>query len=242
MKNKVFSRPVFYAIIVTYIILGYMTLGWGDQVATLMFDEDRYFENFGAFSLFVSSILFFYAFFLARKHRIGAGIFWGRLLTYLGLALLFFFGAGEEISWGQRIFGIAQPEILAEQNVQDELNIHNLAFFENSYLLKSDTIFTVFWFGFAIIIPLLSALSAGFRRFAEKWMPITYWGIGALFLFNYACAGISKIAFKSAYDFPDVPFVQALQEVKESNYELLFVFLAWFVLWELYRLIEKGQK
>jgi hypothetical protein len=225
-----------------YFILAYTTLTFGDQVAALLFDEDHYFENVGALSLFIASVIFFYAFFLTRKHRIGAGIFWGRLLTYLGLAILFFFGAGEEISWGQRIFGIAQPEILAEQNVQGELNIHNLAFFENSNLLKSDTIFTYFWFGFAVIVPLFSVLSTGFRRFAEKWTPITHWGIGALFLFNYACAGISKIIFQTFYDFPEIPFVQALQEVKESNYELLFVFLAWFVLWELNQLIEKEQK
>lgn len=242
MKKETGSfKPAIYLILAIYFLVGYSTLTWGSQFSDFLYQEDRYFENVGAIALFITSILFFYAFFLAWRQRAGAGIFWGRLAAYLGLALLFFFGAGEEISWGQRIFNIAQPEILVEQNVQEELNIHNLAIFESSYLLKADTIFTAFWFGFAVIVPLFSALSAGFRRFAEKWIPITHWSIGALFLFNYACAGISKIVFRSAYDFPDIPFVQALQEVKESNYELLFIFLAWFVIWELVRLIEKGR-
>jgi hypothetical protein len=41
-----------------------------------------------------------------------------------GCVLLF--GAGEEISWGQRIFGIETPEFLAEANAQKETNLHNL--------------------------------------------------------------------------------------------------------------------
>ena len=32
---------------------------------------------------------------------------------------------GEEISWGQRLFGIATPEALKETNLQNEINLHN---------------------------------------------------------------------------------------------------------------------
>ncbi|MEM6498571.1 MAG: hypothetical protein AAF709_17830, partial [Pseudomonadota bacterium] len=41
-------------------------------------------------------------------------------------ALLFFFAAGEEISWGQRIFGWESSEFFVERNYQAETNIHNL--------------------------------------------------------------------------------------------------------------------
>lgn len=37
-----------------------------------------------------------------------------------------FFGMGEEISWGQRIFDIETPEAWAEVNYQAETNLHNL--------------------------------------------------------------------------------------------------------------------
>ncbi len=41
-------------------------------------------------------------------------------------ALAFFFGAGEEISWGQRIFGWETSEAMKAINRQDETTIHNI--------------------------------------------------------------------------------------------------------------------
>ncbi len=43
-----------------------------------------------------------------------------------GLALFFFMCAGEEISWGQRVFGFATPERVLRYNEQGEFNLHNL--------------------------------------------------------------------------------------------------------------------
>jgi len=42
------------------------------------------------------------------------------------LALFTFFGAGEEISWGQRIFNIESSEWFLQNNAQAETNLHNL--------------------------------------------------------------------------------------------------------------------
>lgn len=42
------------------------------------------------------------------------------------LTLLCLFGAGEEISWGQRLFGLETPDYLKDRNAQGELGIHNL--------------------------------------------------------------------------------------------------------------------
>ncbi|MFT5260454.1 MAG: hypothetical protein ACI9J2_002891 [Saprospiraceae bacterium] len=42
------------------------------------------------------------------------------------ITIVFMFGAGEEISWGQRIFDIETSEWFAENNVQGEMNLHNL--------------------------------------------------------------------------------------------------------------------
>jgi len=36
------------------------------------------------------------------------------------------FLAGEEISWGQRLFGLETPSRLREVNVQEELTVHNI--------------------------------------------------------------------------------------------------------------------
>lgn len=50
--------------------------------------------------------------------------------VFLALSLGFFFIAGEEISWGQRILEIETPEELAQKNIQGEITIHNLNFIQ----------------------------------------------------------------------------------------------------------------
>src|SRR5262245_52630952 len=54
-------------------------------------------------------------------------------LIYLLLALGAFFVAGEEISWGQRIFGWGTPEALDEINHQGETNVHNIRWVQSAY-------------------------------------------------------------------------------------------------------------
>jgi hypothetical protein len=43
-------------------------------------------------------------------------------------ALLMFVFMGEEISWGQQLFGFETPEAIRDANLQDEFNIHNIGF------------------------------------------------------------------------------------------------------------------
>ena len=47
---------------------------------------------------------------------------WGALLT---LACIYF--AGEELSWGQHLFGWSTPESVARLNDQQETNLHNMS-------------------------------------------------------------------------------------------------------------------
>ncbi|MBN1268822.1 MAG: hypothetical protein JXB04_04485 [Kiritimatiellae bacterium] len=75
-----------------------------------------------------------------------------RSLAYLAfLALFFFVCAGEELSWGQRLFGFQTPERVADLNTQNEFNIHNL---EIEHFHPKDI---VSWFMklFGIILPLV---------------------------------------------------------------------------------------
>ena len=50
---------------------------------------------------------------------------------YLALATVFFLGAMEEISWGQRIFDWGTPAVFEEVNFQDETTLHNVNFANN---------------------------------------------------------------------------------------------------------------
>jgi hypothetical protein len=42
------------------------------------------------------------------------------------LATVLLFAAGEEVSWGQRLFDLETPQVLVDGNRQDELNLHNV--------------------------------------------------------------------------------------------------------------------
>ena len=50
---------------------------------------------------------------------------------FLVMAVAFFLGAMEEISWGQRLFGWGTPSAIERINFQDETTIHNVNFANN---------------------------------------------------------------------------------------------------------------
>jgi hypothetical protein len=82
---------------------------------------------------------------LRFRHKAGR-----KTLAFFALLGLFFFVCGgEEISWGQRIFGFETPEKVAAVNEQGEFNIHNL---EMEHFHPKDI---VSWFMklFGIILP-----------------------------------------------------------------------------------------
>ena len=232
-KNNIVFKPATYIILTLYITLAYPVLATGNNGVAAMLPEDHYFENVGAISLFVTSILFFYGFLLARKSLDRIWVALVKQMVYLGLALLFFFGAGEEISWGQRIFGFKTPQALAQVNKQDELNLHNLTVMENSKFFTADRMFDVFWFLFGVLIPAIALVAPAFKRFAGKFMPIVYWGMGFLFLYNFLWAKLAKIFFRTVYTFDKISLVQAIQEVKESNYAVIFILVALYAIWDL---------
>jgi len=83
--------------------------------------EDRLVENATAVFLLVASLVL-----VANAARlVSRGARRAASLTAF-YALLFFFAAGEEISWGQRIFEWEPGEFFAENNYQGETNLHNL--------------------------------------------------------------------------------------------------------------------
>lgn len=232
-------HPLFYCLVLFYIILGYLTLGFDIQWMPFLYREDGYFEYAGAVSLFIASIVLFYTFWKALKTRADTGMHWIKLTVYLGMALLFFFGAGEEISWGQRIFNIETPEVLMEVNAQEEISVHNLIIFTD---IGVEDLFNLFWMVVIVLIPFMTVVWRKFRVWAEKFIPIVYWSVGALFLFNYLLAKLVKIVYVSIYSYSRVPFVQAVQEIKESHYSFLLIFFSVFLLWSLNQTINNSSK
>ncbi len=83
--------------------------------------EDHFIEWMQFIGLAAGAFLCYYRTWMLRHKR--SVIF---LLATVVLGSLFFFGAGEEISWGQRIFGVQSSEFFMKHNAQGETNLHNL--------------------------------------------------------------------------------------------------------------------
>jgi uncharacterized membrane protein len=87
---------------------------------------------------------------------------WFALLFGIGCLLIGF----EEISWGQRLFGIETPTGIARYNTKDETNLHNMFPFLTG--VKTRYISSVLVFIYGIILPLLS-LAAPIRRTLDRY-------------------------------------------------------------------------
>ncbi len=99
------------------------------------------------FVFYLSASLFAFMAVYRRKNR-GLNI---NLLIWILIALLLFFVAGEEISWGERITGFGFQS-LRDMNSQGESNIHNLHFFHHLLLDPSFEISCILlgWFGWRL--------------------------------------------------------------------------------------------
>ena len=82
---------------------------------------------------------------LFKRRRIGVNKTW---IAWLILALICFFVAGEEISWGERLTGIGLDSLRAI-NSQGETTIHNIHFFHHNLLDPAFEISCLFlgWIG-----------------------------------------------------------------------------------------------
>ena len=218
-----------YVLIIIYILGSYTVLAMGENVLNLTIREDRFFEVLGATGFILTAILCFISFIITLKAFQRRDVSWFIPVSYLSLSALFLFGGGEEISWGQRIFDIKTPEALSIINLQDELNFHNLLILDSGQFISADLMFDIFWFAFTIIIPACYIWIPDFRNYVESkigmYTPISHWSMGILFFTNYMWAKAAKILFRSSYSFTSISFKQAVQEIKESNYGLLFVFV-----------------
>ncbi|WP_321368509.1 hypothetical protein [uncultured Draconibacterium sp.] len=86
-----------------------------------MVAEDGPLENLTALVLLLISVLF--AIRLVKQYK-SRNKYWVALSVIIIVGT--FFGFGEEISWGQRIFSIQTGEFFSQHNFQGETNLHNL--------------------------------------------------------------------------------------------------------------------
>lgn len=192
--------------------------------------EDGFFEYMTAISFFFSSVFFFMKY---LKSKSGNNFFLFRTkknIVFLILAGILFFGAGEEISWGQRILKIKTPEIIKKHNVQNEISIHNLKIFQNEgsggkkkpglvrYLMPG-SLFRLFSFAFFILIPLLIKISSWVNNLLNEInFPVPPPMITIFFLLNWIVFKIANLTLTRS-DF----LAWIFSEIRESSVAFLFL-------------------
>lgn len=131
---------------------------------TVFAAEDRLVENATAIFLLVAALVLLWraARFIGRGARLAAGL----TLVY---AMLFVFAAGEEISWGQRIFGWGTPDFFARNNYQNEISLHNLTV-GGHRLARTlfGSVLTAVLLLYLVVLPLLYPRVAAIARLADR--------------------------------------------------------------------------
>lgn len=222
--GKVAFFVVLIYVTLTYLVMFKLDRDTVDNVTA----EDHYFENVGAISLFAASGLYFYSFFLSRKQKPEQSFI--RKISYLGLAALFFFGAGEEISWGQRILGLKTPEAISEVNDKNELNLHNLDIFgaKNSLPFR---MYQAFAFTYTLLLPLAARFSKKAKEWLERYITVVPWLFGVIVLINFI---LSQIVMRLTY-------TGQLGEIQESNYEFTFMCAGIYLVFALWEAVKKSR-
>lgn len=111
-----------YPLILLMLVIGsYFAMTDPEFYTQVLAKEDGPIEWLTVIGLLLSFAVCMYRVITLRKDKNAAFI-----LVWAFLALVCFFGAGEEISWGQRIFNVESSEWFKQNNAQQETNLHNL--------------------------------------------------------------------------------------------------------------------
>jgi len=196
---------------------------FGEDTIIGLGKEDGFFEDLTAVSFIVASIIFLKIYFSTRN------------TWFLLLALVFFVGFGEEISWGQRIFDVSTPLFLKKVNTQNEINIHNLKIFnakDNPGIHKLHTIsflYKCFWFLYGGILPIAVLRIRSIGSIAGKMrLPVPPAPIGIFFLVNWA---IFRITLSFLLPLGRSPqFYSSVGEIMECGTAFIFMALSIYFL------------
>ncbi len=125
LKNKGFAtkfESFFFGSVSTLVLVGfYLAIVDESVFRNFYVMEDGLIEWLTVIALAAGASISFRRLVLLRSEKTYL------FLGFLGAcSLVFLFGAGEEISWGQRIFNLETPEGLKSINAQGELNLHNI--------------------------------------------------------------------------------------------------------------------
>ncbi len=151
----------FYGVLAIFIVAAtWYAVYFEPLVHTQLVAEDRFGEWLTAIAFGWAALLLW---FMAWKSDDGI-----RRFIWISIGLIAFLLAGEEISWGQRVFHIRTPDSMVDLNVQAEMNLHNLAAV-NSVSRLLNTIVPLMILGWVVLCLLLQRLSPLWHARMSDW-------------------------------------------------------------------------
>jgi hypothetical protein len=139
-----------------------------------------------------STVLFYFIaayFFIFEKK--GWKNFWSMALGLLCIVI-----AGEEASWGQRVFGYHTPEAISAVNVQREFNLHNLSGLQGIVRSLGLMVFSVLCF----LIPITNHFSEKCRRLYMSWhIPIFPMYAAVIVAFAMLLMAVPRLFFGTSF-------------------------------------------
>lgn len=164
-KKKLIFFLIPFCLVFTFLVIKIAD----KNVYQLIIAEDAILEQLQVTSFLTASI-----FSLLISSRLYQKRYHGYVLLYGILCLGLLFIAGEEASWGQRIFDIETPGFFLDNNVQKEISVHNLFVFQSH--LDKIYIFIGFYGSFAWLF---------FKKCKKRNLSLLFpdWYLSSYFLF-----------------------------------------------------------
>ncbi len=224
------------ALLIVFVVFGLFTsyglvVGLAPETVNELGREDGVVETMTAVFFLLAALLMIYMFFRSTPGQDVSGVKIRRNFSYLLLALFFFLCFGEEISWGQRIFGFKSPDWMGDINNQNEINLHNMRMIEASHTkpgiwkwATAGTVFTLFWFFYCLVIPLLTEFSPRTKALLNRVrLPLVPLWVGLCFLLNFTVKNLLE-------EIQSLNLPRRYGEFEELNYSFLFLVVCWIFL------------
>ncbi len=207
-----------------------------EEIRKILLWEDGVVETGGAICLFLAAVFFLILFFRSEGDEGWLCFGTRKNWFYLGMAFLFFFGAGEEISWGQHYLKYATPEFWQSHNVQAEFNVHNLIYFNQrefsgeikpawQRIMTVENIFTYGTLFYVFLLPLAASVNQRVRQLVERaGLPLAPLALSWALAGYFAWVKIHKFFLLQEY------LMQNNTEIMEAMWGVLYLLIAlyWF--------------
>jgi len=215
-QSKSYILLIVIAIIASYSVYTYCSVNY----IIYLSDENAIFELSTALFFLISAVILFLLFKSTRN------------IFFILLSILFFVGAGEEISWGQHLIHFGTPNYLSKVNVQHEFNFHNIEVFNTGNfdgskktgwdrLLEINFLFRLFCLFYGIILPLLMIQSKKITNYINYIkMPTPMLTVGVFFMINWI---VYKLVLMVLPEGNDIYYYLTASEIFECVQAFIFL-------------------